>query len=230
MYFDMDLPNFKRLRKRYNFKAFRKNTKFKRYHVGITKFILNRKKYILRKKRTTFIFKSYSTFHWSKNYQIMKQLFRYYQTINLTSLSMIFPDYSYFSKISFSGYRSLKVVNFNCTAISRRVLLNNALFLKASEIMKNWLKGGSHSIYYLNNNFNILQNHFRFINSGLVIIQRSLTYPTLKVGKASNNANLDSELTFFKNSNYINKEIYKFIKILRKTLIYITLISLHLYD
>ena len=37
----------------YRFKLFKKTTKFKRYNRGITKFIINRKKYILRKKRTS---------------------------------------------------------------------------------------------------------------------------------------------------------------------------------
>lgn len=37
----------------YRFKLFKKTTKFKRYNKGITKFIINRKKYILRKKRTS---------------------------------------------------------------------------------------------------------------------------------------------------------------------------------
>ena len=43
----------------YKFKTFKKNIKFKRYNRGITRFIINRKKYVLRKKRTTLIFKTY---------------------------------------------------------------------------------------------------------------------------------------------------------------------------
>ena len=40
----------------YNFKAFKKNIKFKKYNYGITKFIKNRKKYVLRKKVTNYVF------------------------------------------------------------------------------------------------------------------------------------------------------------------------------
>jgi len=37
----------------YKFKVFKKTTKFKRYNRGLTKFIYNRKKNILRKKRSS---------------------------------------------------------------------------------------------------------------------------------------------------------------------------------
>ena len=50
---------FNSMESAYKFKTFKKNIKFKRYNRGITRFIINRKKYILRKKRTTLIFKTY---------------------------------------------------------------------------------------------------------------------------------------------------------------------------
>ena len=40
----------------YRFKLFKKTMKFKRYNRGLTRFIINRKKYILRKKRTSLQF------------------------------------------------------------------------------------------------------------------------------------------------------------------------------
>ena len=43
----------------YKFKFFKKNIKFKRFNRGLTRFIINRRKYILRKKRTIFIFQTY---------------------------------------------------------------------------------------------------------------------------------------------------------------------------
>ena len=42
------------MKKIYKFKIFKKTTKFKRYNRGLTRFIINRKKYILRKKRTSY--------------------------------------------------------------------------------------------------------------------------------------------------------------------------------
>ena len=36
--------------KAYKFKSFKKNIKFKRFNKGLTRFIINRRKYILRKK------------------------------------------------------------------------------------------------------------------------------------------------------------------------------------
>lgn len=51
--------SFSLMENAYKFKTFKKNIKFKRFNRGLTRFIINRKKYILRKKRTTFIFKTY---------------------------------------------------------------------------------------------------------------------------------------------------------------------------
>ena len=48
------------MKKVYKFKTFKKTTKFKKYNKGITKFIFNRKKYILRKKRNSLQFKLFN--------------------------------------------------------------------------------------------------------------------------------------------------------------------------
>lgn len=44
------------MNKVYKFKIFKKTTKFKKYNKGLTRFIINRKKYILRKKKTSYAF------------------------------------------------------------------------------------------------------------------------------------------------------------------------------
>ena len=43
-------------KKVYKFKTFKKNIRFLKHNRGLTKFIINRKKYILRKKRTSLQF------------------------------------------------------------------------------------------------------------------------------------------------------------------------------
>ena len=40
----------------YRFKTFKKNIRFLKHNRGLTKFIINRKKYVLRKKRTSLQF------------------------------------------------------------------------------------------------------------------------------------------------------------------------------
>ena len=54
---------FNHAEKAYKFKLFKKNIKFKRFNRGLTRFIINRRKYILRKKRTIFIFQTYHVGH-----------------------------------------------------------------------------------------------------------------------------------------------------------------------
>ena len=45
--------NIGSLIKVYEFKSFKRNLKFKKYNIGVTRFIKNRKKYITRKRFTS---------------------------------------------------------------------------------------------------------------------------------------------------------------------------------
>lgn len=47
------LSNSSQVLSLYEFKTFKKNLRFKKYNLGITKFIKNRKKYFVRKRRTS---------------------------------------------------------------------------------------------------------------------------------------------------------------------------------
>ena len=56
----------------YKFKAYKKNLRFKKYNVGITKFIKNRKKYIVRKRvNSNLLLYKYSCV-WSKRYLLYR--------------------------------------------------------------------------------------------------------------------------------------------------------------
>jgi len=50
LYFFTKAKNFIKI---YKFKIFKKTTRFKKYSIGPTKYIINRKKYQTRKKRST---------------------------------------------------------------------------------------------------------------------------------------------------------------------------------
>ena len=52
----------KLMNKMYKFKIFKKTTKFRKYDRGLSRFIINRKKYIVRKKRTSLQLTFNSTF------------------------------------------------------------------------------------------------------------------------------------------------------------------------
>lgn len=60
MFFLNEFPGSKDImyitNKVYRFKTFKKNIRFLKHNRGLTKFIINRKKYILRKKRTSLQF------------------------------------------------------------------------------------------------------------------------------------------------------------------------------
>lgn len=73
------------VRKVHSFKVFKKSTKFKKYNKGLTKFIMNRKKYTLRKKVTSLINKFMVPLDWANYFSKKRQLIRFYQSYSILS-------------------------------------------------------------------------------------------------------------------------------------------------
>lgn len=131
--------SFSHFRSLHKFKIFRKTTKFKRYNRWGTRFILNRKKYILRKRRTMLITNFSLISFWSSIYKKQKQYNRYHQSLNILPLTLSLSNRNYFeiliSRI-FTNYNmgatpGSSVANynfFNCFFISKSIALNNAIF------------------------------------------------------------------------------------------------------
>ena len=114
----------------YNFKAFKKNLRFKKYNIGITKFIKNRKKYFTRKRKTSNIINYIYLYKWSKLYILKKQIYRFTQLQNLNKFSLVSRVLS-LSKPS-SKPDSNCLLNFS--EISKGVFFNLTLFKKTKYI------------------------------------------------------------------------------------------------
>lgn len=146
----------------YKFKTFKKNIKFKRYNRGLTRFIINRKKYILRKKRTTLIFKTYHAGYWTAFYKVTKQAYRYYQMQNVLSLAIFFTNTTYINRVGMQGLEQHKETNLNSSALSKRLVKRSVFFNKQVLSFLLLSKQGSYGVSFLSNNYSIQQNHFRF--------------------------------------------------------------------
>jgi hypothetical protein len=69
----------------YNFKVFRKTTRFKRYNKGIT--VMVRRKYARRKHRMNWLVLSHITCAWATNYARARQFERFYSSLGCTNTS-----------------------------------------------------------------------------------------------------------------------------------------------
>ena len=69
---------FDLLKNTYRYKVFKKNLKFKKLNRGITKFIINRKKYLKRKKKTNLVLYYQVALFWSKLYSKKKGVFLFF--------------------------------------------------------------------------------------------------------------------------------------------------------
>ena len=114
----------------YNFKAFKKNLRFKKYNIGITKFIKNRKKYFTRKRKTSNIINYIYLYKWSKLYILKKQVYRFTQLQNLNTFSLI----SRVLSLSGPSYKPDSSCLLNFSEISKGVFFNLTLFKKTKYI------------------------------------------------------------------------------------------------
>ena len=110
----------------YEFKTFKKNLRFKKYNLNITKFIKNRKKYTVRKRRTSNIISYLYMYTWAKFYMVSKQNSRY---IQLQSLG----NYAFISRTITSSLITNKLngnLTINLSKISKNIFFNLTLFFK----------------------------------------------------------------------------------------------------
>ena len=111
----------------YSFKSFKKNLRFKKYNLGTTKFIKNRKRYNLRKRRTSNIINYTYLYTWSKIYIVMKHSYRYIQLHNLSNYSLV--SRVLVSNLILSKFNSNNlVINYNTS--TKNIFFNLTLFQK----------------------------------------------------------------------------------------------------
>ncbi len=142
------------------FKTFKKNLKFKKYNLGITRYIKNRRKYYLRKKTTNNIDILYIITNWTKIYKNYKQINRGVQT-KLTFSYSTLPDF--FTDIKYYSY-------FN---ISKKIFFNNNLFIKLRHEYKTIMKYSNYSLFHFHKiDINKLNKVLTFKNQYYLISTR----------------------------------------------------------
>lgn len=110
----------------YKFKAFKKNLRFKKYNLGITKFIKNRKKYIIRKRKTSNILSYVYLYAWAKYYMLQKQSIRYSHCFLFGNYSLV----SVFLPVNTTSIALNRGETVNYSSISKKVFFNTSLFEK----------------------------------------------------------------------------------------------------
>jgi len=114
----------KRFSKKHSFKVFRKTTRFKKYRLGITKFV--RKFYARKKRRTSSYMNSHILYSWIHHYMKHRQFIRFTQSFGLV------PIHGYLGNADFSIKNSLVVgadYGFHSYSCSSRVL-NKSIFFE----------------------------------------------------------------------------------------------------
>lgn len=111
----------------YSFKSFKKNLRFKKYSLGITKFIKNRKKYNIRKRKTSNIINYIYLYTWCKVYMITKHSFRYLQFQHLSNYLLVSHNLSLNLTLLKPSTNNL-VVNY--ATVAKNIFFNLTLFSK----------------------------------------------------------------------------------------------------
>jgi hypothetical protein len=116
----------KRFSKKHSFKVFRKTTRFKKYRLGMTKFV--RKFYARKKRRTSVYMNSHILYSWIHHYLKHRQFIRFTQSFGLA------PIHGYVGNADFSIKNSLIVgaeYGFHSYSCSSKVL-NKSVFFENS--------------------------------------------------------------------------------------------------
>ena len=182
--------NFKKISQIYVFKSFRKNLKFKKYKTGLTSFVINRKKYFLRKRKTNFLVKVNISSIWGKNYLKYKQVNRFIQFINITKYTLFFINLNFFKKkfspkdltinistISKKIYYSLPFINFKSLVSknnSNRFLLVNLNFLEKETLNLGQFSFSS-NLYFRNYNIKLTMVYKKIIDILLSLCLYNIT-------------------------------------------------------
>ena len=158
------------MNKVYKFKIFKKTTKFKKYNKGLTKFIINRKKYILRKKKTSYAFLYNLSFWWTKSYMILRQSLRFFQMYNIFDFSLTLSNKNFLEKMYFKnpfGMNNLMIDSYvNYSTITKSIYFNKSLFYFTPNLSyKNIFKNSHIGLIFYNSQPQSVENT---LNSGII--------------------------------------------------------------
>lgn len=149
--------NIKSFIKIYKFKIFKKTTRFKKHSVGLTKYIINRKKYHNRKKRSTNLLNYYISNNWSLNYRKKAQFVRYAQTLYLFDKSSAVINVNYVSKKTLS----LPNVYINTTCITKSLIYTKILFGLKKPAPINLLNKNANTGYVYKNSISKVNDFYK---------------------------------------------------------------------
>lgn len=118
----------------HSFKVFRRSTKFKRYNRGITKFIMNRRRYIVRKKVANEISKFLIPLSWSQYFSTKRQFTRFFQLLFIIPLTLPLVSQelvknSLETLVANRSFTALSAFNVNAASLTKSLLCNKSLFI-----------------------------------------------------------------------------------------------------
>ncbi len=123
----------KLMSKMYKFKVFKKTTKFRKYDRGLSRFIINRKKYIVRKKRTSLQLTFNSTFFWTKYYMSLRHYARFTQALNTSAYHLTLPSKQFTKRVTMKNMTELSSdsveLHYSFATIKKKILWNNSLYI-----------------------------------------------------------------------------------------------------
>ena len=207
------------MEKIYKFKIFKKTTKFKRYNRGLTRFIINRKKYILRKKRTSYQLMFNLSFFWSKFYMTLRHVNRYSQLLGSLNYSLTLSDTKFTNKLTSKYINNASSNDYKpsyvLTSMKQGFLFNRSMYvLKNMSNLQSFYKQTRFGFLLFNHKPDRLDN---ILNFG-VLTDFSNNYTTLPT---SNISISKSVYTSFQKQTLLL--VLGSIKLLRKVLVLTTL-------
>lgn len=143
-----NLLNISRL---YNFKVFRKTTRFKKFNRGITCMV--RKNYARRKHRTNWLIMSYITKSWVLNYLKARQFERFYSALGRFTFNVFSADVNvFYTKLStISNFDGINIVSCSKTTTGRHIN-----YSPGANFLKNPLKNTNSTLIQTSNTGSIV--------------------------------------------------------------------------
>lgn len=205
----------KRLSKKHSFKVFRKTTRFKKYRLGLTKFV--RKFYARKLRRTSLYMNSHILYSWIHHYLKHRQFVRFTQSYGLVSVQ------GYLGNADFSVKNSLIVgadYGFHAYSCSFRVLNKSTFFV--SNIFRNDV-----------NSFDSRNSFIQFVdldasNKSTELGTNTLIFDKLSYSLHSENQDVNSYINIL---NSVDTNIFSIslalVTEINKTLTLLTLLNVH---
>ena len=138
-------PLFPAVKDVYLFKVFKKTTRFKKYRKYQTGFVMNRRRYMIRKKRTRFQYLFNSAAAWGGVYRRVRQVTRFLQNVNILNVMLTFSCANFLRKTCISTFykkRSSPIPNFS--SVAKTIFFNTSMFLHPNETFLRSISTSSH--------------------------------------------------------------------------------------